>query len=193
MTNYTKLRTIPVFESIESFLLLPTITNSFKLGYVATMGNAGLLKLWSLDNGQQMYVQDESLTLKTRSSTSSSSQSSDLDSCILQSVFAPNTHTLILLTVDQSIVFVRVEPSLVEKLCINGKLEDKTEFAKLFSPYKQYIGDHGEILDVKYADRKERLLAVATNSPDLKIYDLHSWDCKLLKGCCYINLINTGV
>ena len=42
------------------------------------------------------------------------------------------------------------------------------------------IGDHGEILDAQLIN--DSLLALATNNEFVKIYDLNTWNCKLLKG-----------
>jgi hypothetical protein len=88
-----------------------------------------------------------------------------------------------MLTVDESIVFVRVDAALMEKLAKDEQFSlSSDELKRFFNPYTQYIGNHGEILDAKFVDSHERLLAVATNSSDLKIYDLDNWDCKVLKG-----------
>jgi U3 small nucleolar RNA-associated protein 13 len=86
-----------------------------------------------------------------------------------------------MVTTDQLIVFVRVDVGLIDKLVASESAKG-VNFDKLFETYKQYVGDHGEILDLQYCNREENLLAMATNSEFLKIYDLNTWDCKLLKG-----------
>lgn len=179
MKSFDKLRTIPVFESIESIQLLslPSLEN-----HVITMGNAGLLKLWNLDTGRLVHEQDKSESLKSpRTGSNSTNGDHDLDSCIVQStqVFGENQKSLALVTVDDAIVFVKIDPDVLGKLSAN---QTPSADAKLFHSYKQFIGNHGEILDLKFVDVEERLLAVATNSPDIKIYDVNNWDCKILKG-----------
>jgi U3 small nucleolar RNA-associated protein 13 len=177
MTTFSKLRTIPTFEPIESLELLPGVAD-----YVLTMGNAGVIKLWNIESGRLAYTQDESQSVKS-SSSSSSSSSTDLEPCIMQSKWIKSANSVVMLTVDESIVFVRVDAALMEKLAKDEQFSlSSDELKRFFNPYKQYIGNHGEILDAKFVDSHERLLAVATNSSDLKIYDLDNWDCKVLKG-----------
>lgn len=177
MTTFSKLRTIPTFEPIESLELLPGVSD-----YVLTMGNAGVIKLWNIESGRLAYTQDESQSVKS-SSSSSSSSSTDLEPCIMQSKWIKSANSVVMLTVDESIVFVRVDAALMAKLAKDEQFSlSSDELKRFFNPYKQYIGNHGEILDAKFVDSHERLLAVATNSSDLKIYDLDNWDCKVLKG-----------
>lgn len=189
MKSHAKLRTIPTFESIESIQLM-------KSEFVITMGNAGILKLWSMDTGRLVYAQDQSQSLKpsthtnNTSDSSSSSSGADLEPCIVQSIRVAATNTLVLTTVDESIVFVRVESDLVDKLAATNDSASHL-LRPLFHAYKQFIGNHGEILDLKFVDLDEHLIAVATNSAEIKIYDINNWDCKILKGCLeYFNLTN---
>ena len=46
----------------------------------------------------------------------------------------------------------------------------------------QYIGYADEILDVAFVGRGDEWLAVASNSPDVKIYSLESMTCRVLHG-----------
>lgn len=44
------------------------------------------------------------------------------------------------------------------------------------------VGYSDEILDVAYVGKKDSHLAVATNSADIKLYDLETMNCQLLCG-----------
>ncbi|CAF0778878.1 unnamed protein product [Brachionus calyciflorus] len=173
LINFTKLRTVPVYESIESVLIDSSIIPNQENRFVITMGNEGLLKIWDLKTSKNIYTQNNSDSLKINKK-----KSNELDQVINQGLYNSKTNTLFLVTSDQMIVFVRISPQLIEKILENNLGEMKG----LFDIYKQYIGDHGEILDMQYCDLEEKYLAVATNSEFIKIYDLNTWDCKLLKG-----------
>lgn len=177
MNSHAKIRTIPTFESIESMQLMSNNE------CVITMGNAGLLKMWRIETGRLVYAQDQSQSLKTTTTTSStaSETSVDLEPCIVQSIHVAAINSLVLTTVDDSIVFVRVDPDELKTAATKTSLSSE-EGEKLFHTYKQFIGNHGEILDLKFVDANEHLIAVATNSTDIKIYDVNNWDCKILKG-----------
>ncbi|CAD5217500.1 unnamed protein product [Bursaphelenchus xylophilus] len=47
---------------------------------------------------------------------------------------------------------------------------------------KTLSGSNDEILDVKYVSRETNLIAVATNSPQLRLYDLGDFNCTLAEG-----------
>ena len=83
-----------------------------------------------------------------------------------------------LVTFEQLIVFVQLNTDLILESC-QKNVENTVE---LFHPYKQFIGDLGEILDAQLFSANENLLALATNNEFIKIYDLNTWNCTLLKG-----------
>lgn len=47
---------------------------------------------------------------------------------------------------------------------------------------KQFIGFSAEILDAVFVGKKDRYLAIATNSADIKVYDTLDMNCKIVKG-----------
>lgn len=188
LNTFTKQRTIPIYESIESFLLLNSSylsrSSSEELSiesrYLITMGNEGVLKLWDIKTGHSLFKQSESDSLKILNKRLSK-EYADLELVIVQAIFNKATNTIILVTADQLIVFVRLNVGLIEaKLVKSAEKLDQAD--SLFETYKQYIGDHGEILDTQMCNASENLLAMATNNEFLKIYNLDNWDCKLLKG-----------
>ena len=48
--------------------------------------------------------------------------------------------------------------------------------------YFKFIGNHGEILDITVCNQDGSLIAVATNSELIKVYNIDNWHCQLLKG-----------
>jgi len=170
-----KLRTMPVYESVESFLMVRQFLESQKFDrYLLTMGNDGVLKLWDTRTSKCLFEQSELDSPKIRNRDQTPA---DLDQCIIQSVFVKSKNLLVLVTIDQLIVFVQLNPESVESL-----LNSVTPGSEAFYVSKQLIGDHGEILDAQMLNVNENLLALATNSEFVKVYDLNTWDCKLLKG-----------
>ena len=185
LNTLTKQRTIPIYESIESFLLLSSsfLSSSAEIEsrYVITMGNEGVLKLWDIKTGHSLFRQGESDSLKILNKRLSK-EYADLELVIVQAVFNKATNTIVLVTADQLIVFVRLNVGLIEAKLAESAEKLDFQADGLFETYKQYIGDHGEILDTQVCNASENLLAMATNNEFLKIYNLDNWDCKLLKG-----------
>jgi U3 small nucleolar RNA-associated protein 13 len=185
LTSFAKLKTVALYESIESFILTTQITSlvgkqKSSDRFCLTMGNDGLLKVWDTKAGVSLYQQNENESLKIQNKRKSN-ESEELQSVITQGFYNKKTSTLIMVTTDQLIAFVRINSEIIDKLVSNESAKE-INFDGLFDVYKQYVGDHGEILDLQYCNREENLLAMATNSEFLKIYDLNTWDCKLLKG-----------
>ncbi len=86
---------------------------------------------------------------------------------------------LVLVTIDRLIIFVRLDPSQLLQFLREPAQSQEVE---LFAASKQFIGDHGEILDAQLLNANGNLLALATNSEFIKVYDLEDWNCMLLKG-----------
>lgn len=176
LKNCSKVQTIPVYESIESCL----VTSKFLKGeefnrYLLTMGNEGLIKLWDLKSSKCLLTQNEMSSPKILNR--SNLKSSSLEQCIIQSVFVESTNSLVLVTIDQLIIFVQLNPEQLNKM-----LKESEKPTDPFSVSKQFIGDHGEILDAQLLSSNENMLALATNSEFIKIYNLDNWSCRLLKG-----------
>ena len=71
---------------------------------------------------------------------------------------------MVLTTIDKLIAFVQFDCE------------------RVFSIEKQLIGHHGEVLDIAICSKDGSLIAVATNSELIKIYNTNNWNCQLLKG-----------
>ena len=179
MSN-VQLKTIAVHESVESFVLLPTFTGpSSRLdNRIVTMGSQGLLKLWDIQQGRCVIQQNEKYSLKIHKARQSK-ENFELESCIVQGIYNAKSKTIVLTTIDNLIAFIHVNEQALDP---SAKKDDSQKPKQLFSIGKQFIGSLGEILDMSLVNQKENLLAMATNSEFVKIYDLNTWDCQLLKG-----------
>lgn len=154
------LRTLPVYETIEATVLLP---NSFKIPnftkkvetegiYVACAGEKGIIKIWNLQMGRLMYEQNNSLV---------SPASEEAALAVTNLLFSDARNRFAIVTVDHNIIIQDVET---------------------FEYDKQMVGFTDEILDVIFVGEDDMHIIIATNSADLKYYDLQTMNCKLIKG-----------
>ena len=85
LTSYSKLHTIPIYEAVETFLV---IENTLASGsHFVTMGNEGVLKLWDGKQSKCIYKQTDSLKIENIRRTDIT-----LQQCIIQSLFIKNVH-----------------------------------------------------------------------------------------------------
>ncbi|XP_013199187.2 transducin beta-like protein 3 [Amyelois transitella] len=164
------LRVIPVYESIESIVLLP---QSFKIPhfskkvetdgiYVACAGEKGVVKVWNMYMSRLMYEQNNSLV-------SPAAEEGGL--AVTHLLYNDARNMLSVVTVDHNIIVHDLES---------------------FGCVKQMIGFTDEILDIIFVGKEETHIVVATNSRDLKYYELESMNCQILKGHTDIVLSMAG-
>jgi WD40 repeat protein len=46
----------------------------------------------------------------------------------------------------------------------------------------QFVGHNDEVLDVRFWGQDDQQIAVATNSPLIKVFDVDTWACQILVG-----------
>lgn len=154
------LRVVPVYESIESIILMPP---SFKIPnftkkietdgiYVACAGEKGIIKVWNIQMSRLMYEQTNSLV-------SPATEEGGL--AITNLLFNKAKNSISVVSADHNVIIHDLET---------------------FSCMKQMIGFTDEVLDIIFLGKDESHVVVATNSRDLKYYELGSMDCKLIKG-----------
>lgn len=164
LETFTKQQTIPIYEAVESFFLTTNLSEQLATDrHFVTMGNEGVLKLWDSKQSKIVFKQNESESLKIDNKRRTDLA---LQPCIIQSVFIKSTETLVLVTFDQLIIFIKLNKDLIQKTCQDGSI---AEDSNLFHIYKQFIGDHGEILDAQLFNTNDNLLALATNNEFVKI------------------------
>ena len=146
--------------------------------FLISMGNEGVLKVWDLKQSKCLLTQSDEDSPKMLNKRHAKTLDPNMQQCIVQSVFVKSQSTLVLVTIDQLIVFVKLSGERLVQFVDNPA----TPTQDIFHVSKQFIGDHGEILDAQLFNSNENLLALATNSEFIKIYDLNTWNCKMLKG-----------
>ncbi|KAL0100232.1 hypothetical protein PUN28_019568 [Cardiocondyla obscurior] len=155
----TSIRILPVYEGIEgTFIIstkcLPASIESYKNDgiYVASAGEKGVVKIWEMKTGKQIYVQDNSLVLPAKEEGGLSVTHLLYNS--IQNIFA-------VVSVDHNIIIHTL---------------------KSFQCKKQLVGYSDEILDVVYLGDNDSHIALATNSSDIKLYEIVSMTSQLLCG-----------
>ena len=173
--KFEKIRAWPVFEQVEAVANV----ESPKLGnnLVAICGSRGDVRLWDVSSGRnvtssQPLVSSRLLHQQEKMESESESQqhSEEDDFVSFNNMISLNKQELLCSTTDRRFIYYSIvdEPSTV-----------------LIKETKQTPGDVGEVLDICHfkLDNQEELLAVATNSPMIRVYSIDSsWDCHFLLG-----------
>lgn len=56
-----------------------------------------------------------------------------------------------------------------------------------FNIARQFVGYNDEIFDASFVGSKRTHIAVAANSPELRLYNMNSWSCCLVDGKYQLN------
>ncbi|XP_063702064.1 transducin beta-like protein 3 [Culicoides brevitarsis] len=153
------IRTIPVYESIETVhILAPSmkLPGGIKVGktdiFALIGGEEGDLKVWDMNNSKLVYKQENPL-LK------SAEQKGGLS--ITDVVYNESSKQIAVVSVDHNIVIHKISS---------------------FKCVKQLVGFSDEIIDLVLVGPKDKFIVMASNSPDIKAFDRETMNCKLLKG-----------
>lgn len=154
-----QLRVVPTYETIESAVILANdvrLPNNVRLSddkiYAASAGADGRIKVWEMNTARAVYEQQNSLISKANESEGLA---------ITQLLYNRKVAQLAVVSADHNIM---------------------VHNCSTFHCSKQFIGFSAEILDVAFVGKKDRYLAVATNSADIKVYDTSDMNCKIVKG-----------
>ncbi|GIY32726.1 transducin beta-like protein 3 [Caerostris extrusa] len=160
LTSFKLLKTIPVFETVEACLLVPEklsltdVSLSDNDTYFITAGDKGILKVWSSLSGKCVFEQtDSSIVL--------SEESEYQGPLITQATYVPFLEAIAVGNYEHNIILYSIEN---------------------FTIKNQFIGHIDDVLSLKYIGRKDDQLAVATNSSQIKLFQLPSFSCQLLNG-----------
>lgn len=155
-------RTVPVYQSIEGIIMLPTNTviptgNTIDPDgiVVACAGEKGMISLWDMKTSKELYKQTNSLISPAKTEGSLA-----VTHLLVDSNDAKRTE-LALVSVEHNIII---------------------HHTKSFAILKQLIGFSDEILDIAFCGQKNEYTAVATNSNDIKLYCSATMNCQLLVG-----------
>ena len=118
LETFTKQQTIPIYEAVESFFLTTNLSEQSATDrHFVTMGNEGVLKLWDSKQSKIVFKQNESESLKIDNKRRTDLA---LQPCIIQSVYIKSTETLVLVTFDQLIIFIKLNKDLIQQTCQDG-------------------------------------------------------------------------
>ncbi|KAM8798534.1 transducin beta-like protein 3 [Eudromia elegans] len=153
-------RTIPVYESVEAAVLLPENRDFSQLGvknqglHFLTAGSKGVLKIWEAATAACVFTQ--AVPFEPVESKEEASERS-LTHCM----FVPGRNQFVTVSMEHNIV-----------------LYD----AQTLQLRKQFAGYNDEVLDVKFLGPGDSHIVVATNSPQLKVFELATSHCQILYG-----------
>ncbi|XP_069503403.1 transducin beta-like protein 3 [Ambystoma mexicanum] len=154
----TPKRTIPVYESVEGALALPETEDSSGAGrkglHFITAGNKGILRVWEAATAQCVYTQ--TVPHKPRDLEGEAGEHS-LTFCTL----VPSQQAIATVNVEHNIMIYDLQTLHLRK---------------------QFAGYNDEILDVKFLGPSDSHIVVATNSPQLKVFELATSNCQILYG-----------
>ncbi|CAF0814946.1 unnamed protein product [Adineta ricciae] len=173
LQTLSSIRTIPVMETVEALVSLPShdFLKPLKLKHTFssdeplffTFGNSGLVKLWSGTTGRCLLIQEDK-TYEKVANNSSFSKDIEHQQVFLNAYFNEATRMFYTNTVDHTIVAFNIKKLKLEK---------------------QFIGELGDVLDVRFLNGDENTpthVVVASNDDKVKIFNLNTWNCQLLKG-----------
>ncbi|XP_014472392.1 PREDICTED: transducin beta-like protein 3 [Dinoponera quadriceps] len=160
ISSGTSVRVVPVYEGIEgSFIInaktpLPVSLQSHNTDdiYVASAGEKGVVKIWEMKTGKEVYEQKNSLVPVAKEGGGLS---------ITHLLYNEHCNDFAVVSADHNIIIHSL---------------------KSFECKKQLVGYMDEILDVVYLGANDTHVALATNSCDIKLYDIASMNCRLLCG-----------
>ncbi|XP_065062722.1 transducin beta-like protein 3 isoform X3 [Rhopilema esculentum] len=159
------LKTIPVYEAVESVIVLPrdkelewcmTSEEEQNVKFI-TAGEKGIIRAWSVRDGKCIFAPERSANKAVDSICENPAPSSTVIQCVLNEAL----NCIVTVSDDQNIV-----------------LYDLNSLKIL----KQFVGHLDEVLDLKFVGEDHSLLSVASNSPDVKVIDRETMDCRILNG-----------
>eukprot|EP00795_Rhopilema_esculentum_P008646 gene8646-14661_t len=122
-----------------------------------TAGEKGIIRAWSVRDGKCIFAPERSASKPVDSNCENPAPSSTVIQCVLNEAL----NCIITVSDDQNIV-----------------LYDLNSLKIL----KQFVGPLDEVLDLKFVGEDHSLLSIASNSPDVKVIDRETMDCRILNG-----------
>uniref|UniRef100_A0A3B1IEJ5 Transducin beta like 3 n=2 Tax=Astyanax mexicanus TaxID=7994 RepID=A0A3B1IEJ5_ASTMX len=155
-------RTVPVYEAVEGVVILPENEDFSELGvkskdlHFVTAGSKGVLRVWESSSARCVFTQ----TLP--SAPVSNPEQADGDPLsLVYCLPMPLSKRLATVTAEHNILLYQL-PSL--------------------SVQQQFVGYNDDILDVRFLGKDDSHIVVATNSSQLKVFELATSSCQILYG-----------
>lgn len=157
-------RTVPIYEAVEGVVLLPEKTNLSQIGvknknlHFVTAGSKGILRVWEASTARCVYTQSLPSTLAP---SSEEDEEDDNPRSLTYLFHLATSSRLATVTAEHNILFYQL-PSLITQ--------------------QQFVGYNDEVLDVKFLGKDDSHIVVATNSCQLKVFQLLTNSCQILYG-----------
>lgn len=171
--TFEKERIMAVYESIESAVILSAKklsiidqTKCTSKNVILVAGESGLLKIWDYHTGNMLFTQNKSLLAIEKNKTNNNNNNENNIELqytqINQLIYNLNLDSLVAISYDKDIIFHDISN---------------------LSPIRQLVGSNDEVLDLKFiGNDPQKNIAVATNSPKIKIFNIETLNCYLLVG-----------
>lgn len=156
-------RTVPVYEAVEGVVLLPENEDLSQIGvksndlHFVTAGSKGILRVWEASTARCVYTQ----TLPSSSEEQEEEEKEDDPRSLTYLLHLPASSRLAAVTAEHNIMFYQL-PGLTTQ--------------------QQFVGYNDEVLDVKFVGKDDSHIVVATNSCQLKVFELLTNSCQILYG-----------
>uniref|UniRef100_A0A8D3E6R7 Transducin beta like 3 n=1 Tax=Scophthalmus maximus TaxID=52904 RepID=A0A8D3E6R7_SCOMX len=161
-------RTVPVYEAVEGVVLLPENEDFSQIGvkskdlHFITAGSKGVLRVWESSTARCVHTQTLSSTFNPVSGEEEEEEQQDDDPRSLTYLLhLPISSRLATVTAEHNILLYQL-PALTTQ--------------------QQFVGYNDEVLDVKFLGKGDSHIVVATNSCQLKVFELLTNSCQILYG-----------
>ncbi|XP_072299505.1 transducin beta-like protein 3 [Eucyclogobius newberryi] len=157
-------RTVPVYEAVEGVVLLPEEDDFSEIGvknkglHFVTAGSKGVLRVWEASTARCVFTQPLPSTL---TSSDDSEEKEDDPRSLTYLLHLPASSRLATVTAEHNILLYQL-PALTTQ--------------------QQFVGYNDEVLDVKFLGETDSHIVVATNSCQLKVFELQTNSCQILYG-----------
>ncbi|KAJ8253903.1 hypothetical protein COCON_G00205150 [Conger conger] len=160
-------RTVPVYEAVEAVVLLPEGGDFSQIGvktkglHFITAGSKGVLRLWEASSARCLFTQPPPASAPAPSADEDGAEEEWSQRGLTHCLHLPDSARLATVTAEHNILLYQL-PSLALQ--------------------QQFVGYNDEVLDVKFLGKGDSHIVVATNSPQLKVFELASRSCQILYG-----------
>ncbi|KAJ8251192.1 hypothetical protein GJAV_G00218310 [Gymnothorax javanicus] len=160
-------RTVPVYEAVEAVVLLPEGGEFSQIGvkteglHFITAGSKGVLRVWEAQSARCVFAQTAPKITPSQSGKEACPEEEWGQRSLTHLLYLPLSDRLATVTAEHNILLHQL-PSLALQ--------------------QQFVGYNDEVLDVKFLGKGDTHIVVATNSPQLKVFELASRSCQILYG-----------
>jgi len=181
--TYRRIHTLPIYEQVEGMVLLNTQDNE---SLIATAGTKGQIRLWKMAQVKTNEgIGSYQLSLFSAQSVSEAfgearggyvnlrySDNRQFKNVAGTSPSSSAAEQLIVADAENNITFINLSPLLPTSKTTNK------DAGTVLSTDRTIVGHNDEILDLKVIPHSQQKVVVATNSAQVRIFDLNSFSCE---------------